>query len=111
MSMASIRPVNWDDIGARFGAPPFSSGQGSHVCHSTPQAQIQKKTKKALGPAKASIQEGFASNRISSGSDSRASRVEPEVPESAPAESTPGTSGKSHSMFAVMKKITKFFKL
>ncbi|PQQ06988.1 uncharacterized protein Pyn_18265 [Prunus yedoensis var. nudiflora] len=80
-------------------------------CHSLGPAGPRNSRSSARLPPEASIQEGFATNPISSGTESRAGRVEPEVPESAPAESTPGTSGKSHSMFAVMKKITKFFKL
>ncbi|XP_008231415.1 PREDICTED: uncharacterized protein LOC103330596 [Prunus mume] len=108
MSMASVLPVNRDDIAVGFGPHAPSSGKGSRVLHITPQAHSRKK--KALGPAtsrhspssailppQTSIQEGFATNPISSvssGIESRAGHVEPQVLESveiAPAESSPGT--------------------
>ncbi|PQM33662.1 uncharacterized protein Pyn_20939 [Prunus yedoensis var. nudiflora] len=103
--MASVQ----SEIREGFAPSSISSNTGPDTIHLSPMQS--HKNNKSLGPTEASIQERFATNRISSGSDSRAGHVGPEVSDSAPAESTPGTSGKSHSMFAVMKKITKFFKL
>ncbi|BBN68342.1 hypothetical protein Prudu_385S000500, partial [Prunus dulcis] len=132
MSMASVRPVNRDNIEDGFGPHAPSSGKGSQVLHTNPQAKSQKKTRKALGPAtshhsppsaipppQTSIQEGLATNPISSvssGTESRAGHVEPQVLKNAPTESSPGTgstsdnqrfTGKGHR---IMEKITKMFK-
>ncbi|PQQ06991.1 uncharacterized protein Pyn_18268 [Prunus yedoensis var. nudiflora] len=95
----------------RFAPHALSSGEGSPVLHMNPPAQSQKKTEKAPGPAtsghrpssarpppQTSIQEGFATNPISSvssGTEPRAGPVEPQVPENAPAGSSPGTGSTS----------------
>ncbi|XP_008231414.1 PREDICTED: uncharacterized protein LOC103330595 [Prunus mume] len=134
MSMASVLPVNWDDIAEGFGPHAPSSGKGSQVLHTNPQAQSQKKTKKALGPPtsrhslssaklppQTSIQEGYGMNPISSVSsrtESRAGHVEPQVlenvpVESAPAESSSGTGSTSDNQTFTRKVhriITKMFK-
>ncbi|XP_021800810.1 uncharacterized protein LOC110745050 isoform X2 [Prunus avium] len=124
MSMASIRPVNRGDIAERFGAPPMSSGKGS-LFHFTPQAESQKKTKKALGPAtsrhspssailppQSSIQDGYGMDLSSSGTESRAGHVEPQVVENAPAESSPGTGSTSdnQTLRRFKEKITRMFR-
>ncbi|CAB4268118.1 unnamed protein product [Prunus armeniaca] len=43
MSMASVLPVNRDDIAVGFGPHAPSSGKGSRVLHITPQAHSRKK--------------------------------------------------------------------
>ncbi|KAI5341892.1 hypothetical protein L3X38_009767 [Prunus dulcis] len=110
--MASIRPVNRDDIAERFAPHAPSSGLGSDVIHTNPQAQSRKK--KALGLATSShspssailhqqtrIQEGFSMNPISSvstGTESCAGHLKPQILEPveiAPAESSPGTGSTS----------------
>ncbi|XP_008231267.1 PREDICTED: uncharacterized protein LOC103330455 [Prunus mume] len=134
MSMASTRLVNWDDIAERFAPHAPSSGKGSHVLHNNPQAQSQKKTKKDLGPTtsrhspssarlppQTSIQQGYGMNPISSvssGTESRAGHVEPQVlenvpVESAPAESSSGTGSTSDNQTFTRKVhriITKMFR-
>ncbi|XP_034197156.1 uncharacterized protein LOC117612579 isoform X3 [Prunus dulcis] len=110
--MASIRPVNRDDIAERFAPHAPSSGLGSDVIHTNPQAQSRKK--KALGLATSGhspssaiphqqtrIQEGFSMNPISSvstGTESCAGHLKPQILEPveiAPAESSPGTGSTS----------------
>ncbi|CAL9004100.1 unnamed protein product [Prunus brigantina] len=119
--MASVNPVD-SEIGEGFAPPSISSNTGPDTIHLTPfQSNKNNKGPRPAGPRdsrssarlrpEASIREGFAPIPIVSGTESRAGRVEPEVPESAPAESIPGTSGKNPRMCAVMKKITKCFKL
>ncbi|XP_034197155.1 uncharacterized protein LOC117612579 isoform X2 [Prunus dulcis] len=131
--MASIRPVNRDDIAERFAPHAPSSGLGSDVIHTNPQAQSRKK--KALGLATSGhspssaiphqqtrIQEGFSMNPISSvstGTESCAGHLKPQILEPveiAPAESSPGTgstsdnqrfTGKGHR---IMEKITRKLK-
>ncbi|KAH0981567.1 hypothetical protein GBA52_008744 [Prunus armeniaca] len=128
MSMTSVLPVNWDDIAEGFGPHAPSSGKGSQVLHTNPQAQSQKKTKKALGPPtsrhslssaklppQTSIQEGYGMNPISSvssGTESRAGHVNVPV-ESAPAESSSRTGSTSDNQTFTRKAhriITKMFK-
>ncbi|CAB4268116.1 unnamed protein product [Prunus armeniaca] len=136
MSMASVLPVNRDDIAVGFGPHAPSSGKGSRVLHITPQAHSRKK--KALGPAtshhgpsserlppQTSIQEGFGPNPISSvsnGTESCAGQFEPQVlepVENAPAESSPGTestsdiqtfTGKGHRIKEIIMKMFKKLK-
>ncbi|CAL9004141.1 unnamed protein product, partial [Prunus brigantina] len=85
-------------------------------------ATSRRSPSSAIPPPQTSIQEGFATNPISSvssGTESHAGHVEPQVlepVENAPAESSPGTgstsdnqtfTGKGHR---IKEKITKMFK-
>ncbi|XP_021802196.1 uncharacterized protein LOC110746297 isoform X2 [Prunus avium] len=126
-TMASVQPVD-SEIEKGFAPFSISSNKGPDTIHLSPFQS--HKNNKSLGPATShhslssarlppqpSIQEGLATNRISSVSsdtEPHASPVEPQVlepVENAPAESSPGTGSTSDNTFRRIKeKITRMFR-